>query len=65
MMFCMSIKAQVLQAIQRLPEDIDFRDVTDEIAFLAAVGEAERDIQEGRVVSNEQMRARITEWIAS
>src|SRR5467141_439261 len=32
----MSVKEQVLKAIQRLPEDIDFRDVTDEIALLAA-----------------------------
>jgi hypothetical protein len=58
----MSVKEQVLQAIQRLPDDIDFRDVTDEIALLAAVHEAEQDIQEGRVVSNEQMRSRIEGW---
>ena len=59
----MSVKEQVLQAINRLPDDIDYRDAADEIAFLAAVGEAERDIEQGRVVSNEQMKARIAEWI--
>ena len=58
----MSVKEQVLQAIQRLPDDIDFRDVTDEIALLAAVHEAAQDIQEGRLVSNEQMRSRIEGW---
>jgi hypothetical protein len=58
----MSVKEQVLQAIQRLPDDIDFRDVTDEIALLAAVHEAEQDIQEGRLISNEQMRSRIEGW---
>ena len=52
----MSVKEQVLQAIHRLPHDIDFRDVTDEIALLAAVHEAERDIQQGRVISNDEMR---------
>jgi predicted transcriptional regulator len=61
----MSVKEQVLQAIHRLPEDIDYRDVTEEIAFLAAVREAEQDIAEGRVVSDEQMKARIAEWTAS
>jgi predicted transcriptional regulator len=61
----MSVKEQVLQAIQRLPNDIDYRDVTDEIAFLAAIGEAERDIADGRLVTNEQMKARIGEWTAS
>jgi hypothetical protein len=58
----MSVKEQVLQAIQRLPDDIDFRDVTDEIALLAAVHEADQDIQEGRLVSNEEMRSRIEGW---
>jgi hypothetical protein len=57
-----SVKEQVLEAIQRLPDDIDFRDVAEEIAFLAAVGEAESDIHEGRVVSNEAMKSRITGW---
>ena len=58
----MSVKERVLQAIQRLPDDIDFRDVTDEIALLAAVQEAEQDIQQGRLISNEQMRSRIAQW---
>jgi predicted transcriptional regulator len=58
----MSVKEQVLQAIHRLPEDINYRDVTEEIAFLAAMREAEQDIAAGRLISNEQMKARITEW---
>jgi len=60
----MSVKQQVLQAIQRLPEDIDFRDITDEIALLAAVHEAETDIEQGRLVSNEEMKSRIAGWSA-
>ena len=58
----MSVKEQVLQVINRLPDDVDFRDITEEIAFLAAAREAEDDIQQGRVVSNEQMKARIGDW---
>ena len=61
----MSVKDQVLQAIHRLPDDINYRDVADEIAFLAAVREAERDIDEGRVVRNEQMKTQNAEWSAS
>jgi predicted transcriptional regulator len=60
----MSVKEQVLRVIHRLPDDADHRDVTEEIAFLAAVHEAERDIDEGRLVTNEQMRNRIAEWTA-
>lgn len=61
----MSVKDQVLQLINRLPDDIDYRDVAEEIAFLTAVREAECDIQEGRLVTNEQMKARIGEWTGS
>ena len=59
----MSIKHQVLSAIQRLPDDITFRDVNEEIALLAAVEEAEEDIRENRLVSNSEMKNRIQEWL--
>jgi predicted transcriptional regulator len=61
----MSVKEQVLQAIHRLPDDIDYRDVTEEVAFLAAVRDAEDDITEGRLISNEEMKARISTWVAT
>lgn len=61
----MSVKEQVLQVINRLPDDADFRDVTEEIAFLAAIGEAEEDIAENRLITNEQMKTRIGEWSGS
>jgi predicted transcriptional regulator len=61
----MSIKEQVLQAIVRLPDDINLRDVAEEIALLAAIEEAEEDIAAGRFVSNEQMRERIAGWTAN
>jgi predicted transcriptional regulator len=60
----MSVKERVLEAIQRLPNDIDYRDVAEELAFLAAIEEAERDIQNGRVITNEQMKGRLSEWSA-
>jgi len=46
----------------REPALISIHDVADEVAFLAVVREAERDIQEGRLVTNEQMKARIGQW---
>jgi len=58
----MSVKEQVLQAINRLPDDLDYKDVADEIAFLVAVQEAERDITTGNLISNQQMKSRIAEW---
>jgi hypothetical protein len=60
--WAVSVKEQVLKAIHRLPDDIDYRDVADEVALLAAVAEAERDIEEGRLVSNADMRSRLQQW---
>jgi hypothetical protein len=55
----MTVQEQVLSAIERLPEDADFKDVRDEVAFLAAVQEADDDIAAGRTITNEGMRRRI------
>jgi predicted transcriptional regulator len=55
----LSVKERVLHAIQRLPEDADFRDVNEEIALLAAVAEAEEDIHEGRLLAHETVMSRI------
>ena len=41
---------------------MDYRDAAQEIALLTAVREAEHDIEQGRLVTNEQMKARIGEW---
>jgi hypothetical protein len=60
-----SVKEKVIEAIQRLPDDINYRDVRDEIALLSAIDEAEQDIQAGRVISNEQMKSRLEKWSAS
>jgi hypothetical protein len=58
----MSVKEKVLEAIQRLPDDIGYRDIAEEIALLAAISEAELDIQEGRIISNDQMKERLEKW---
>ena len=58
----MSIKEQAIAIIRRLPEDANLRDIEEELAFLSALQEAEGDIQGGRLVSNEEMKARLQEW---
>jgi hypothetical protein len=60
----MVLKEQLPQATQRLPNDVDFRDVTGGIALFAAVQEAEQDIRDGRLISNDTMKSRIAQWSA-
>ena len=61
----MSVKESVLQAIQRLPENAGYKEIADEIAFLAALRQAEDDITSGRLVSNDEARKRLESWISN
>lgn len=61
----MSVKERVLHAIQQMSDDIDFRDVTEGIALLSAIQEAESDIAAGKLISDEEMKARIPQWTAN
>ncbi len=61
----MSAKEAVLQAIHRLPDDADYGAIAEEIAFLAALEQGDRDVQAGRVVSNEDVRKKLESWTSS
>jgi predicted transcriptional regulator len=56
-------KQIVLEAVHRLPEEADFHDIAEEIAFLAAIREGENDLREGKVVSNDEMKRRLDSWL--
>ena len=61
----MSAKESALQAIHRLPDDVDYHAIAEEIAFLAALEQGDHDIQSGRVVSNEDVRKKLESWTSS
>ena len=61
----MSAKEAVLQAIHRLPDDVDYRAIAEEIAFLSALEQGDQDIHSGRVVSNEDVRKKLDSWTSS
>ena len=56
-------KQMVLEAVHRLPEEADFHDIAEEIAFLSAIREGENDLHEGKVVSNDEMKQRLDSWL--
>ena len=58
-----TVKQIVLEAVHRLPEEADFHDIAEEIAFLSAVREGENDLREGKVVSNDEMKRRLDSWV--
>jgi hypothetical protein len=61
----MSVKEAVLQAIHRLPDNVDYKDIADEIAFLSALRQAESDIDSGRLVSNADVRKKLEAWTSN
>lgn len=52
----------VLSALNRLPDDVEFKDIAEEVAFLAAIQEGQEDLIQGRLISNEEMKKRIDSW---
>lgn len=55
----MSPKETALRALRRLPDNVGYQEIANEIAFLAAISEAESDIKAGRVISHEEIRCRL------
>ena len=58
----MSVKEQVLQAIQRLPDDIDYPAIADEIALLAGIKTAREQVQRGEGIPAEQAHRLVESW---
>ncbi|MGI8966313.1 MAG: hypothetical protein ACR2H1_09555 [Limisphaerales bacterium] len=60
----MTAKQIVLDALNRLPEEISFYDISEEVAFLTALREGEEQIKNGQVISNDQMKSRLDSWVS-
>ncbi len=60
----MSDKQTVLEAIRRLPEEVSFREISEEIEFLAAVREGELQADHGKVISLEQVEKNFQSWLS-
>lgn len=58
----MSDKDIVIEAVRKLPESATLNEISEEIAILAAIKEGEKDADEGRVVSHEEVKKRFAAW---
>jgi predicted transcriptional regulator len=55
----MTAKQMILEAVHRLPDEASFHDIAEEVAFLAAIREGQQDLEQSRVVSNEEVKRRL------
>ena len=60
-----SAKQQVLDALERLPDDATTDTVLAEIHVKAAVLRGLDDARAGRVVDHEEVKSRLDKWLAS
>lgn len=60
----MSKKESILEAIQRLPSDADYRDAIEEIRVMERIDAGEQAADEGRTLPHEDVKALIRSWIS-
>jgi predicted transcriptional regulator len=63
--FDVSNKELVLETVRNMPEDAALAEISEEIAILAALREAETALAEGRTVSHEEVKARLASWLTA
>lgn len=57
-----SDKRAAYDALARMPESITLRQISEELALLAAIRQGEADADAGRVVSHEEAKQRSAAW---
>jgi len=58
-------KKDVLEVIQKLPDDASLEDIMYELYFRARVDRGLRDAREGRTISHEELLRDVAEWLQS
>ena len=60
----MSVKERAIRAIQQLPEDADFRAVSEKLDFMQAVDEGLQQSKTGKTLTAEEVRQRLSKWLS-
>lgn len=58
-----SPKQATLQALEKLDDDTTYADIMYEIYVLEKIERGFKDVDEGRVVSHEEARSRLSKWL--
>lgn len=59
----MTVKEEVIQLLQKLPDDSELTDIQQELAFLAALNEGEEQADRGELVSHQQVKDEFRTWV--
>ncbi len=56
------VKKRMTEVIQNQPEDASYEEILRELAFEKMIARGLKDSREGRTISNEEMKRRISAW---
>jgi len=55
-------KAEALELIKKLPDDVTTSTIMDELFFKQQVDKGLQDVEKGRVLTHEELKERIVRW---
>lgn len=61
-MLTQNAKQEALQAIQRLPDNVDFEEIVYRLYVLNKIHHGLKDVEEGRGIPSEEIRREIEQW---
>lgn len=56
-------KRSAIEVIENLPDDSSFEDIMERLYFLQKVEAGIKDIEEGNIVSHEEVKKRLQRWL--
>jgi predicted transcriptional regulator len=59
----LTTKEQILKIVQELPEDATIEEAIDQLYLWLKIQKAEAQVRSGQVVSHEEARKRIAQWL--
>ena len=58
-----SAKQSAIEIIENLPDDSSYEDIMERLFFLQKVEAGLKDIDDGKVVSHEEVKKRLVRWL--
>lgn len=62
-MAAMTAKQKVQQLLDRLPDDVSLEQIRYHVYVLHKIEQGQRDLEEGRVMSHEEVERRMRQWL--
>ncbi len=61
----MTIKEMAIKTIQNLPDDANWDDIQERIAFIAGVRKGLSELDEGKGIAHDRIKEEYAEWLAN